>query len=221
MAFIGVLITSVLVGSIVHTIFAQGLGNMLAPMFLVFFVFPALIIFQVYRQMRRLRRIWQSYRIFIEDGLIARHIEGFPELRVSKANVISIEERASGDLVIHTVNPQAAFGISRDILDIGSLRKELETWGAFRPTKSRGLWRWPLRIFIFLAFGVAFLGINPWLTVVISPLLIAVMIWSFVQIQKNKQLPRRTKLMVFIVIFPVVGLIGATAMAIIRIVQGN
>jgi hypothetical protein len=51
------------------------------------------------RRLRRLVARWSSFQLTLDDGAVAREVEGFPRIRIARGDVASVEERAAGLVV--------------------------------------------------------------------------------------------------------------------------
>ena len=78
---------------------AQGAGAG-APALAVALGLLALVAFLSLRgRLRRLHARWSSFEVRVEPDAIGREVSGFPPIRIARADVFAIEERAAGLVV--------------------------------------------------------------------------------------------------------------------------
>ena len=78
---------------------------------------------------RRLRRLvvrWSSFQLTVEEDSVAREVEGFPAIRIARADVESVEERAQG-LVVRSRSGQALL-VPRELEGYERARELLAAW---------------------------------------------------------------------------------------------
>lgn len=88
----------------------------------------ALAAFSLRRRMRRLHARWASFEIALDEDAIARQVSGFPPVRIARAEVEGIGERADG--IVVRARGGAALLVPRDIDGYARLREALAAWRA-------------------------------------------------------------------------------------------
>lgn len=78
------------------------------------------------RRMARFRARWTTFEIALDDDAITRTVEGFPPVRVSRAEVAAVEEGPKG----LAVRDRAGHGLlaPRELDGYERLRAALEAW---------------------------------------------------------------------------------------------
>jgi hypothetical protein len=80
------------------------------------------------RRMRRLHARWSTFEIALDEDAIARTVSGFPPLRIARADVETIRERADG--IVVRGRGGAALLVPRDLDGYAQLRETLAGWTA-------------------------------------------------------------------------------------------
>ncbi len=91
----------------------------------------ALAAFSIRRRMRRLYARWESFEIALDEDAIARQVTGFAPLRIARADVESVGERADG-LVVRG-RGGAVLIAPRDLEGYDRLREALAGWAPAAP----------------------------------------------------------------------------------------
>jgi hypothetical protein len=78
------------------------------------------------RRMRRLHARWGSFEIVVDEVAISRQVSGFAPVRIARADVESIGERADG--VVVRGRGGAALLVPREIDGYARLREALAGW---------------------------------------------------------------------------------------------
>ncbi|HEX9049760.1 MAG TPA: hypothetical protein VF841_04440 [Anaeromyxobacter sp.] len=79
------------------------------------------------RRMRRLHARFGSFEIALDEDAIARQVAGFAPLRIARADVEKIGERADG--IVVRARGGAALLVPRDVEGYARLREALAAWG--------------------------------------------------------------------------------------------
>ncbi len=82
------------------------------------------------RRMRRLHARWSSFEIALEGDAISRRVTGGPPLRIARADVETIGERADG--IVVRARGGAALVVPRALEGYARVREALAGWGAGR-----------------------------------------------------------------------------------------
>jgi hypothetical protein len=78
------------------------------------------------RRLRRLIARWSSFEVTVDADSVARVVEGFPPVRIARAEVASIEERATG-LVVRS-RAGASLLVPREVEGYERARALLAAW---------------------------------------------------------------------------------------------
>ena len=86
----------------------------------------ALAAFSLGRRMRRLHERFRSFEIALEGDAISREVAGFPPLRIARAEVVEIGERADG--IVVRAQGGAAILVPRELDGYARVREALAGW---------------------------------------------------------------------------------------------
>ena len=86
----------------------------------------ALALVSLRRRLRRLVARWSSFELTIAADAVAREVEGFAPIRIARADVESVEERAQGLLV--RSRSGAALLVPRELDGYERARELLSAW---------------------------------------------------------------------------------------------
>jgi hypothetical protein len=86
----------------------------------------ALALFSLRRRLRRLHVRWSSFVVRVEDDAVAREVSGFPSVRILRAELAGVEERAAG-LVIRDRGGHALL-VPREVDGYERVRELLGAW---------------------------------------------------------------------------------------------
>lgn len=162
---------------------------LLIPIFLI------IIISVLYNSIKKQKKAWETFELTIYESTVERVQEGFPSIYVSKNDIIEALETPNGSITLIT-NPK-----SNSIIIPFSVRNKIqliETISSFTPLR-----RAENSNPIFLIYGSGLLGIflflsvmlstNFYLTIVSGSILIIILCWAFIEIQRNKNIENRVK----------------------------
>jgi hypothetical protein len=91
----------------------------------------ALAALSMRRRMRRLHARWASFEIALDADSIGREVSGFAPLRIARAEVERIGERADG--IVVRARGGAALLVPRDVDGYARLREALAAWAPRDP----------------------------------------------------------------------------------------
>lgn len=74
-------------------------GSRPATLAFALVLLAALAFFSLRKRLRRLHARWSSFEVRLEADAIGREVSGFPAVRIARADVGAIEERAAGLVV--------------------------------------------------------------------------------------------------------------------------
>ena len=80
------------------------------------------------RRMQRLHARWSTFEIALDEDAIARTVSGYPPLRIARADVETVGERADG--IVVRGRGGAALLVPRDLDGYAQLRETLAGWTA-------------------------------------------------------------------------------------------
>jgi hypothetical protein len=111
--------------------FASGLrgeGGGAGPLLVGLGLLSLLALWSFRRRTARFRARWATFTVTLDDGAVARTVEGFPEVRIGRGEVASIGEAPAGLVVRSRAGP--ALVVPREIEQYERIRDALLRWRA-------------------------------------------------------------------------------------------
>jgi hypothetical protein len=184
-----------------------------SPCFIIVLILVAItLIFSILNGLRKVQRLWASYRLFIDENSIKRLQDGLPDIAIDNGEISKISEAEGRGLLVQSIKPSRQIGIPFTLQDYSEVRSEL----ARRHTidKTSGTWE-KLMPVLTLAAGlltlvavlITFLATNRYVIVITGVLLFLGMIMSLVSIQRSIYTTKEVKRNSWLVLLPIL-LIG-------------
>ena len=178
--------------------------------FVLFYLFAVLII-GTWASTRSTRRTWTSYRLDLSDGGVRRTQHRVPDIAIPRTDVTVIEQQAARGLVIRTADAEKFVFVPEALEEFESVRSELAQWAPIQAISASTAWRRQ-----WLGLSAALLIVAWMISTMISQMAAFVvpsafaicvfLLWALVASQRSLHLDRRTKLSMWLVIFPILGL---------------
>lgn len=203
-------VTALLIGIAVSlSLYGEERSNRTAGWILVYLV--GVLIAGAWLSARATRRTWVSYRLEFSPETLRRTQHRVPEITIQRHEVSTIEEMEGRGLIVRTADTERFIFAPTALSDYQELRNELAGWAPVTKLSSATTWRRQ-----WMGLGAA-LAIVAWMIatmlsriaafVIPSAFLISVfLLWAFVASQRSLHLDHRTKLSMWLVIFPILGL---------------
>jgi hypothetical protein len=177
---------------------------------ILFYLF-AVLIAGTWLSTRSTRRTWTSYRLELSPTELRRIQNRVPEISIARNEATGIEALPSRGLMVRTADSEKFVFIPEDLEDFADVRSELTQWAPVQTISMSTTWRRQ-----WLGLSVALL-IVAWMVstmlsqmaafVVPSAFAISVfLLWALIAAQRSLHLDRRTKLSMWLVMFPILGL---------------
>jgi hypothetical protein len=87
-----------------------------------------LAVLSLRRRLRRLHARWSSFVVRVEEDAVSREVSGFPPIRIARAEVAAVEERAAGVIVRDRAGRSLL--VPREVDGYERVRGLLEGWRA-------------------------------------------------------------------------------------------
>jgi hypothetical protein len=134
-----------------------------------------------------------------------------PEITLRRDEIDHLEEMPGRGLTIRTADPEHFIFVPFELEGYDELRAQLATWAPFRQLSLATTWR---RQWLGVMTAVAMvtwmittmLSRNAAFAVPSAFAISVFLLWAFVAAQRSRHLDRRTKLGMYFVIFPILGL---------------
>jgi hypothetical protein len=170
--------------------------------------------FSTYRNINRLRTLYESYVLTIDNYMITKEQQGIPTVTIYFLEIREINKSPQGYIIIRGREAKDIIYIPPELENFETMEKLLREWEPFQPAQDLNfLQRYPM-ILPMIMMGlmtVVFISFNKWLVGIGGILLMLVMIYSFFAIQNNKYANRLTKrfswwylILMFIIIINIV-----------------
>jgi hypothetical protein len=168
--------------------------------------------------LRRERHAWLSFELDVEADSIVRRVEGFPELRVERGEVVRIIETRGRGLAITAGKAAPLLWIDAALDGYEQVREILDQWRPIAMKSRRDAGR-VLAVLAIVAGVVAALGVAYW-TEELRWFLptgvpaIAVGIWSMIYVSRDPNVDAFTRRSVWVGVLPVLALVWKLVMLV-------
>jgi hypothetical protein len=163
----------------------------------------------LHRHITRPRRSWTPQELIFGSDYLMQRRAGLPDLMVSRDEVIRIEQRGNGSLVVHTGNRFRSIVVPADLHGYEVVRESLEQWHPIEPTAGRRIAQGGVVVLMLMAVA-AELGRSilqqERLFYLSNLFFIGSMCWASLEFQKNlpADLRVRRRIFCFFAVFGVV-----------------
>ena len=176
----------------------------------------ALIAFSIWRGIKKQKALAESYELTISDTLICREQLNTPDISILVTEVVEIAKHPKGAFTIKGSRNNGTIIIPVQIENYEQLEAILQQIHPITIKKNTLLKKLQFLLsFIGLGLMVCVYSLNDKIIVGISgTLLTTLMIWSLVKIQKDKNVDRKTKNNIWILLLVLASIIGITIMKV-------
>ncbi len=180
-----------------------------------FAIFALTIIFALslgtYIGYKRLKSILNSYTLTITDTEIIREQKDTPTIRHLKSEITEITQYTNGSIGLKAHNSKDLIGIPTQIENAERLESLLNQIKPIKVLESK-TWlerlQMPIVILSMVLLGWFFVSKNIWVVEILGVIITGFLIYSMVVSYKNKMLDNKTRRMMYIVILPLISIIG-------------
>jgi hypothetical protein len=154
-----------------------------------------------YRNLKRQKEAWNSFRLIIDESKILRQHIGLPDLSIPQPDITQIIEMPNGDLLIKTARKEIYLAVPRWIELPEEVRERLSAFHPFEPQGQLAFWQqypWVVTIAMLAVFFTHLFSSTPWLVVATGLPSLAIMVWSTYHMWKSPHILKRVKWVVFI-----------------------
>ncbi len=191
----------------------EGNGSYLtSPVFFTVVILGAIVIgFSIRRSLQEQQRLWSSYRLILDENSVKRTQAGLPELVINYDEISRITEAPGAGLDIQTSKISRLIGVPGTLEDYSLFRLELAKRHAIECLPgSRAKWIPVLLIVMGLlpaaGFMIIFLAGNRFVSWITGILLFAVILASFLTIQRSTFITKRVKRASWLIWLPLMAL---------------
>jgi hypothetical protein len=163
---------------------------------LVIVVIIGVMAFGSYKGIKRQKIIYDTYLLKIDHNCIIREQGNTPAINISLSDIKSITKTNRGGLVIKGNSSSDLILVPAQINDMEGLVELLTSKSDININTAKSFLKRlmiPLLIFLLSSMGTLYISTNKILVSMSGILLLAFLIWSFISIQKNKNIDNKTR----------------------------
>lgn len=179
------------------------------------FVIPFVLLavgFGLYRGVNRQKKLFESYTLSISDNSVVREQANTPTIKIPFSDINAIIKNSNGSFTIKGRSSLDVIGVPSQIDNYEHLESTLNlirpmTVVSQQPTTRK--FTMPIVIATLALMATVYLATNKILVAVSGILLSGIIIYSFIQIQRNKNIDNRTKrasYWIILVLFSIIGI---------------
>jgi hypothetical protein len=177
--------------------------------------------FSVARTLSRQRQSLASCRLWLEDDLLRRTQDGFPEVCIHKDEATELVEIPGIGLGVFTPEKARSITVPEGLEGYDDLKKHLSGWMPIKQmpsvTDKQMLTRSVvLMVLVVAGIAVTMLYNDPKVVLPVGSLLVFLLLWGFVQIRRSPHVEARIKRTSWIVFFPMVWIFGRVIQVLSR-----
>lgn len=160
---------------------------------------------------RSTKKMWNSYRLEMWPDGLRRTQNRLPEIAISREEVIAVEEMPGRGVTIRTADSERFIFVPTAVNDYKELRSELAAWAPVNVLPLSVTWRrqWlgvTIAVLIVAWMVVTMASSSAAFVVPSSFVLSVFLLWTFISAQRSLHLARKTKIGMWLVIFPILGM---------------
>jgi hypothetical protein len=178
------------------------------------FVIPMVLgalAFGLYRGINRQKEIFDSYRLTIDNNGITREQHNTPTITISNTDVIEIIKNSNGSFTIKGNSAVNVIGVPSQIVDNEKLEKSLAEIRPISTKSSEPFLQKFGGLISILTIGImaaVYISKDKIIVGVSGTVLIVVLGYSFFEVQRGKNVDRKTKKLIWWLILVIASIIG-------------
>lgn len=181
-----------------------------APAWILVYLFAVLAL-GTWLSTRSTRRAWTSYRLEMTEDQLRRTQFRLPEISIARSEVVQIDELPGRGLTVRTPDSEKFIYAPFELDGYDELRAELDQWSPIVCLSVAAAWRrqWLgiMAAVALVTWMIATMVSRSAAFVIPSAFAISVfLLWSFIAAQRSRHLDRRTKLGMYLVVFPILAM---------------
>jgi hypothetical protein len=173
----------------------------------------------LYISKQRQKQIFESYELLLDDSGITRNQYNTQTISVRYGDIKEITKNADGSITIKVVQNADVIGIPKQIDGLAQLElrlSEIMPVTALTTTPFTQKYQGIVSLVTLLLYGAVFISDDKFIVGVCGGLLIALLGYSFVKLQRNKNVDKTTKSLMWIVVWVMISLIGTICFKLLR-----
>src|SRR5215217_4070020 len=168
-------------------------GSITISITYIAFIF-AVLVFSFFRNLRRQKAVYDSYKLTISDQSITREQSNLRAVTIPLAAIKEIKHNAWGNLEVKGFSPHELIVISPYTENFADIKNWLESRYSVVAQKSMGpLLNYVVMIGVVIIMFVFYKVQNNIIATICGIIMLAVLIWSIYKIQTNSIVEKRTK----------------------------
>lgn len=165
----------------------------------------------IFKAVKRQQRIYETYVVKIDDGCVIREQANTPTIKILYTDIKKITKPNQGGIVIVGNNSSNVIFVPAQIDDMSGFENTLLANSTVQISLSKPLIQQlmiPMVLAIVGLMAVTYISTNKILVTISGTILTAIMIVSFIKIQTNKNIDRKTRRSSYWVIVVILSIIG-------------
>jgi hypothetical protein len=174
-----------------------------------------LLSYSMYKAIKRAKMLFLSYTLSIDDNTISRQQLNTSFISIRRDDVMSIGKASNGNILIKGKSAQDLIIITKYISDYSLLEQRLNSIKEVDQKLSQPFmekYRIVVSLFTVGLMAVVYLSFNKILVAASAVILIGMLIWGFYTMQINKNIDKKIKSRMWIVVIVIASIIGVTIM---------
>ena len=176
-------------------------------------IFLGVMIFGIFNSVRRQKSLFNSYKLTLSDSGIIREQHNTPKISILYSDINSINKNTNGSFIIKGRKSFDIIGIPSQVENYEQLENSLSK---IRPViySSESSFKQkltiPVSILTAILMATVYIATNKIIVGISGTLLSGFFIWSFVEIQRNKNIDKKTKRLSYVAIWVLIWIIIGT-----------
>ena len=157
----------------------------------------------MWKSIKRHKKAWETFQLKIEDGNIERTQEGYPKIILPFSDVLEAVEGSDGTIALIAKVRSSSIFISPAIENRSELVSLISgfTTHTIRPAKYNQVYPYVGALIGLGLMATLILSTNFYVIELSGVTLLGICIWGFVEIQRNKNIDKKTKRSSYVMIF--------------------
>ena len=172
--------------------------------------FLLIVLFVIMNLIKKQKRAWETFELSIDESKIERSQEGYPTISITKTDIKEAILAKNGSITLVAQPNANSIIIPFSVNNKEELLQIISSFTTVRELKKNNnlLYMYGAGILSLIALFSFMLSTNFYLTIGLGAALLVFNIWSFIQIQPNKNLDKKVKRASYFMIFMLIVIVG-------------
>ena len=172
--------------------------------------FLLIVLFVIMNLIKKQKRAWETFELSIDESKIERSQEGYPTISITKTDIKEAILAKNGSITLVAQPNANSIIIPFSVNNKEELLQIISSFTTVRELKKNNslLYMYGAGILSLIALFSFMLSTNFYLTIGLGVVLLIFNIWSFIQIQRNKNLDKKVKRASYFMIFMLIVIVG-------------